>query len=190
MSPAPVRFDPTAIALHWLLALLILAALALGNYMSGLPLTPTRLKLYNWHKWLGVTVLGLSILRLAWRLRHRPPPLPPMPAWQRMAAQGVRGLMYALFIGVPLAGWAYSSAAGFPMVLFGVLPLPDFVAPDRDLAEAIKPLHGLLAYTLAALAAVHVGAALKHQFFDRDGLLQRMLPKQMAAANVHGTQTR
>jgi cytochrome b561 len=96
--------------------------------------------------------------------------------WQRRAARGVHALLYLLALAVPLAGWAYSSAAGFPVVLFGVLPLPDWVAADRELAAALKPLHKALAYTLAAGIALHVAAALKHQFVDRDGLLRRMWP--------------
>ncbi len=84
--------------------------------------------------------------------------------------------LYLLFFAVPLVGWAYSSAAGFPIVLFGVLPLPDFVAADRAFSETIKPLHGALAWSLAAVVLLHIGAALKHQFVDRDGLLLRMLP--------------
>jgi cytochrome b561 len=163
-------------ALHWLLALMILGSLAMGLYMTSLPLSPTRLKLYNWHKWAGVMILVLSAARLLWRLSHRPPADVAMPAWQQRAAHVTHGAMYALFFAIPLAGWAYSSAAGFPIVLFGVLPLPDWVSPDRELAEAIKPLHKWLAYVLGALVAVHVAAALKHQLFDRDGLLLRMLP--------------
>jgi cytochrome b561 len=88
----------------------------------------------------------------------------------------VHGALYGLFFMVPLAGWAYSSAAGFPVVLFGVLPLPDFVRPDRALAEVLKERHALLAFALAALVLLHVAAALKHHFVDRDGLLQRMRP--------------
>ena len=180
-QPAPsTRYTPMAMLLHWLLALMILGSLSVGLYMTGLPFSPTRLKLYNWHKWAGIVILALSALRLLWRLRHRPPPTPPMPPmarWQRWASHGIHRLMYALFFAVPLLGWAYSSAAGFPVVVFGVLPLPDFVAPDRALAELLKPWHGLLAKTLAAAALVHVAAALKHQFIDRDGLLQRMLPQ-------------
>ena len=180
-QPAPsTRYTPMAMLLHWLLALMILGSLSVGLYMTGLPFSPTRLKLYNWHKWAGIVILALSALRLLWRLRHRPPPTPPTPPmarWQRWASHGIHGLMYALFFAVPLLGWAYSSAAGFPIVVFGVLPLPDFVAPDRTLAELLKPWHGLLAKTLAAAALVHVAAALKHQFIDRDGLLQRMLPQ-------------
>ena len=81
----------------------------------------TRLKLYNWHKWAGVTILALSAARLLWRLGHRPPPDAPGPRWQKLAAHGTHLALYALFFAVPLAGWAYSSAAGFPIVLFGVL---------------------------------------------------------------------
>lgn len=171
-----VRYHPGSIALHWLLALMILGSLAVGLYMTGLPLSPTRLKLVNWHKWAGVTILALSAVRLLWRLAHRPPPAAPMPAWQRRAAHGAHAVLYALFFAVPLAGWAYSSATGFPVVLFGVLPLPDFVGADRALSETLKPLHQWLAYVLAAVVALHVAAALKHHFVDGDGLLWRMMP--------------
>ncbi|MFY9514169.1 MAG: cytochrome b [Rubrivivax sp.] len=174
--PAPHRYSSPAIALHWLLAVMIFGALGVGLWMTGLPFSPTRLKLYNWHKWAGVAILVLSALRLLWRLGHRPPPALPMPAWQARAAQAAHGLLYLLFFAVPLAGWAYSSAAGFPIVWFGVLPLPDFVAPDREFAETLKALHRWLAYSLAAVVAVHVLGALKHQFIDHDGLLARMLP--------------
>jgi cytochrome b561 len=180
-SSASVRYTHAAIALHWLLALLLVAMFIVGLYMTSLPFSPQRLKLYNWHKWLGVVVLTLSFVRLLWRLTHRPPALPPavaaaMPAWQQWAHHGTHGLLYVLFFAVPLLGWAYSSAAGFPVVVFGVLPLPDFVPADKALAEFVKPLHKIGAMALAALAVLHVAAALKHQFIDRDGLLARMLP--------------
>jgi len=173
--PLPeARYSAVAIVLHWLLALAILVSFCVGVYMADLPLSPTRLKLYNWHKWAGVTILALSALRLIWRLTHRPPPDVPMPAWQARAAHVTHLLFYVLFLAVPLVGWAYSSAAGFPIVLFGVLPLPDFISPNRELAEAIKPWHGTLAWALAGVVALHVLAALKHQFVDKDGLLNRM----------------
>lgn len=165
-----------AIALHWLLALALVGSFGVGLYMTNLPFSPARLKLYNWHKWAGVTILTLSAIRLLWRLTHRPPPAPAMPAWQARASKAVHGLLYGLFFAVPLAGWAYSSAAGFPVVVFGVLPLPDWVAPNRELAEALKPLHANLAWALALLALLHVLAALKHHFIDRDDLLTRMRP--------------
>jgi cytochrome b561 len=178
LSPADARYTSPAIALHWLLALLILGTLAVGLVMTSLPLTPTRLRLFNWHKWAGIGVLILSLLRLLWRSGHPPPPALPVPRWQQRAARSVHALLYLLCVAVPLAGWAYSSAAGFPVVLFGVLPLPDWVAADRELAATLKPLHHALAYSLAVAIALHVGAACKHQFVDRDGLLRRMWPRR------------
>ena len=135
-----------------------------------------RRTIYKWHKWLGITILTLSALRLLWRLTHRPPADPPMPAWQRRAAQATHGALYVLFFAVPLVGWAYSSAAGFPVVVFGVLPLPDFVPASEALAEALKPWHGRFAMGLAGLIALHIAAAVKHQVVDRDALLSRMWP--------------
>ncbi|MDD2712762.1 MAG: cytochrome b/b6 domain-containing protein, partial [Simplicispira sp.] len=115
------RYSTTAIALHWLLAGALVALFSLGWYMTELPFSPQRLKLYNWHKWAGVAILALSLVRLLWRLTHRPPALPAameraMPGWQKAAHHGTHHLMYALFFAVPLIGWAYSSAAGFPIV--------------------------------------------------------------------------
>ncbi len=170
------RYHPASMALHWLLALLILGSLAVGLYMTGLPFSPQRLKLYNWHKWAGVLILVLSAARLLWRLVQKPPALPAMPAWQARAAHGAHLALYVLFFAVPLSGWAYSSAAGFPIVLFAVLPLPDWVPVSRELAETLKPVHHYLAYALAAIVGLHVAGALKHHFIDRDGLLLRMLP--------------
>lgn len=180
-SLAPARYHGVSIALHWILALALGTMFGVGLYMADLPLSPLRLKLYNWHKWGGIVILVLSLLRLMWRLTHRPPALPltvevAMPAWQRRAYHATHGLLYALFFVVPLVGWAYSSAAGFSIVLFGVLPLPDFVPADKALAALIKPWHGWSAFALAGLVALHVAAALKHHWVDRDSLLQRMLP--------------
>lgn len=168
------RYSTIAIGLHWLLAAAILASLLVGNFMSDLAVSPLRLRLVNWHQWAGVTILALSLLRLAWRVTHRPPPDMPMPSWQRSAAHAAHWAMYLLFFAVPLAGWAHSSAAGSQVVWFAILPLPDFVAPDKALAATLKALHAVLAYTLAALVALHVAAVIKHQAVDRDGLLGRM----------------
>lgn len=180
-STVSPKYSHVAIALHWLLALSLLSIFVVGVYMADLPFSPQRLKLYNWHKWAGVSILILSVLRLLWRATHTPPALPvkvvnSMPAWQMAAYHATHGLLYALFFIVPLVGWAYSSAAGFPIVLFGVLPLPDFVSADKALAELIKPWHEISAFALAGLALLHMAAALKHHFVDRDGLLQRMVP--------------
>jgi cytochrome b561 len=175
MSGAPRHALP-AIALHWLSAALIVAAVAVGAWMTGLPNGILKLKLYNQHKWIGATVLALSLLRLAWRATHRPPPAPPLRRVQARAAAAVQAALLLLLVLVPLLGWAYSSAAGYPLVWLGVLPLPDWVPQDRELAARLKPWHGRAAWLLVALAALHVAAALKHHFIDRDGLLWRMAP--------------
>lgn len=180
-SGNPSRYTAVAMALHWLLGLSLVAMFVLGVYMADLPFSPWRMKLYNWHKWAGITFLALSVLRLVWRISHRPPALPAaitraMPAWQNLAHHATHHLLYVLFFVVPLLGWAYSSAAGFPIVWFGQIALPDFVPADKALAEMIKPLHELSAFALMGLAGLHIAAALKHQWFDRDGLLERMLP--------------
>lgn len=172
----PQRYTFTAIALHWLLAVLIIGTFLVGWQMASMPFSPQRLKLYNWHKWAGSVILALSALRLLWRLFNRPPANLPMSPAQRIAAHATHHLLYLLFFAVPLVGWAYSSAAGFPIVVFGLVPLPDFVPVDKALAAAIKPWHGWLAYSLAVLVVLHVAAALKHHFIDRDGLLHRMVP--------------
>jgi len=178
-SSAPARYHPVSIALHWLLGAALAGMFAVGLYMVDLPFSPQRLQLFNWHKWAGVLVLTLSFVRLLWRLSHRPPALPvaveaAMPGWQRIAHQGTHLGLYGLFFAVPLLGWAYSSAAGFPVVLLGVLPLPDFVPVGEDLADVLKLLHRFSAYAMAGLVLLHVAGALKHQFVDRDRLLARM----------------
>lgn len=181
LNRQPRRYSAVAITLHWLLAAAILGIFAVGLYMADLPFSPARMKLFNWHKWAGVCILLLTVLRLVWRVTHRPPALPQtvtlaMPGWQMQAYHATHHLMYALFFVVPLLGWVYSSAIGYSIVLFGVLPLPDLVGADKALAELIKPWHGLAAWALIVLAALHIGAALKHHWIDRDGLMQRMLP--------------
>ena len=180
-APAPMpavktRYDGVAMLFHWVLAIAIIGTFSVGWYMADLPFSLTRLKLFNWHKWAGVTILALSALRLLWRLGHRPPADLPMPAWQKLGAHAVHWLLYAAFFAVPLSGWAYSSAAGFPIVWFGVLPLPDFVPKDKALAESLKQLHQFFAYGLGLLVLAHLGAVVKHVVLDKDGLLRRMLP--------------
>ena len=176
------RYSRTAIGLHWLLALMIIGSFGVGLYMADLPMSPLRLRLVNWHKWAGVTILALSAVRLAWRLSHTPPPLPDavvraMPRWQRQLHQGTLCMLYVLFFAVPLLGWAYSSALGLPVVWLGLVQLPDFVAHDEALAKSVLlPLHRAGAYLLAALVVVHVAGVLKHRWIDRADLLPRMWP--------------
>ena len=171
------RYTRTAIALHWLIALLIFAAFPLGLYMTGLQLSPRKLQLYSYHKWIGVGVLLLAGLRLAWRAGHRPPPLVAgMPRWQEIAAHATHHLLYLLLLLIPISGWLMSSALGVPVVWFGVLPLPDLVGKDKELGEVLKLVHKTLNYGLLLLVLAHVAGAVKHQWVDRDGTLARMLP--------------
>ena len=172
-----MRYTRTAMSLHWLIALMLFGMFGLGLYMTELPLSPTKLKLYSYHKWAGVTLFLLVLLRLGWRVTHMPPALPPgTPAWQARAAAAGHHLLYVLMIAAPLSGWLMSSAKGFQTVWFGVLPLPDLLAKDEALGEALLLTHRLLNWFFMLVVAGHVVAALKHHFIDRDGLLSRMLP--------------
>ena len=171
------RYTHTAIALHWLIALLVFAAFPLGLYMHDLPLSPTKLRLYSYHKWIGVAVFMLAAIHMSWRIRHRPPALSDtMQKWEKIAAHGAHHTLYLLLLIIPLSGWLMSSAKGFQTVWFGVLPLPDLVGKDKELGETLETLHSILSYTMLGLVVVHVGAALKHHFFVRDDILVRMLP--------------
>jgi cytochrome b561 len=172
------RYTKPAVWMHWLVALLVIAAFALGLTMTGIDgITPTKLEYYSWHKWLGVTVLGLACIRLLWRLAHPAPAYPAhMPAWQQSAAHGLHGLLYLLMFAVPLSGYFYSLAANVPVVYLGILPLPVLIDPDPELKQVLKQVHFVLNMTLLAAVALHVAAALKHHFIDRDGVFKRMLP--------------
>ena len=184
MSPSPVkapssdrRYGRVAIALHWLVAIAILGSFSVGLYMADLPLSPQKLKLYSWHKWAGVTIFLFVVVRLGWRLLHRPPELPVgMPAWQHAVAAATHVLLYLLMFAVPITGWLMSSAKGFQTVYFGVLPLPDLLVKNEELGDLLKEVHTLLNFSMAALVLAHLGAALKHHFIDRDDVLARMLP--------------
>ena len=172
------RYTHTAIVFHWLIALLIIGTFSLGLVMTDIPgLTPTKLKYYAWHKWAGVTVLTLAALRLLWRLLNPAPAYPAsMAGWQQRAAHGLHLLLYVLIFAVPLSGYFYTLAAGVPVVYFGLVQLPLLIAPNPELKPLLKGLHYWLNMVLAGAVGVHVAAALKHQFIDRDGVMKRMLP--------------
>ncbi len=169
-------YTRTAIALHWLAVLLIAANLALGLSMVDMPLGPQKLRWFAWHKWIGITVFLVTAARLGWRRAHPAPPPVAMPEWQRRAAAAIHAALYVLMLAIPLSGWLYSSATGVSVVYLGLVPLPDLVPKDKALAAVLKLLHIMLNFTLLALVFVHTGAALKHHFVDRDGVLARMLP--------------
>lgn len=176
-SATPLRFGNTAIALHWVIALLIFAGWGLGACMVELKLSPAKLRLYSWHKWIGVSVFLLVCVRAAWRATHpAPPDNPAHPAWQRRAARLVQVALYLLMFALPLSGWVYSSATGYPTVYLGLLQLPDLVDKDKELAVVLKVLHLWLGWALAAIITAHVIGALQHHVLDRDDTLARMLP--------------
>ncbi len=177
-SPHPPRqYSGVAKGLHWLMALLIAGLVALGLYMHELPLSPQKLQLYSWHKWAGVTVFVLLLVRVATRIALPPPSLPgKMSRRQQQAAQAGHLALYLLMLAIPLSGWLMSSAKGFQTVWFGVLPLPDLLGKDKALGALLADVHEVLSWTLVAMVAAHGGAALKHHFIDRDDVLARMLP--------------
>ena len=171
-----VRYGFVAQGLHWTIAGLVVVQVALGKIADELPVGLDKLALMARHKSVGITILALAVIRLAWRLIDRPPPPPPMPRWQHAASRLTHAAFYLLLFAMPVSGWLMSSASNYPVSWFGLLQLPDFVRPDEGLKDLLEDVHETLAKALIALAVLHVVAALKHQFIDRDGLLMRMLP--------------
>jgi cytochrome b561 len=172
-----LRYTRTAQSLHWLMALMIFGLLALGFYMSDLPLSPDKLQYYAWHKWAGVSVFALVWLRLAWRITHQPPAMPDsMSATLQWGAHAGHFLLYALMLCIPISGWLMSSAKGFQTVWFGVLPIPDLIGKDKLLGENLAELHEALNIGLLLLIAGHTAAAFFHHFIHKDHTLRRMWP--------------
>ena len=174
---APDRFGLVAKTLHWLTLLLLIGSFTLAFSMTALPLSPRKLQLYSWHKWFGVTIFLIAIVRLAWRLAG-PVPRPPeaMPQWQRRLAGTSHATLYTLLIVMPLTGWVMSSALNLPVVYLGLIHIPSPFGVDRALGEAMLVVHRTLAWTLLALVGIHVLAALYHHIVLRDDVLRRMLP--------------
>ncbi len=170
------RYTRTAILLHWLGALLIASNFVLGLSMVDLPFGAQKFRWYGWHKWTGITVFLVALARLLWRTAYPVPPPVAMPEWQRTAARVTHALLYVLMLAIPLSGWLYSSATGVSVVYLGLVPLPDLVPKDKALAAVLKAVHVTLNFTLLALVFLHAGAAFKHHFVDRDGVLARMVP--------------
>ena len=162
--------------LHWIVVAMIIVQYVLAEAADELPTGVEKLATLAQHKSVGLTILLVALLRIGWRLFDPPPPPPPMPAWQRLAAAANHWGLYALLFAMPLTGWMMSSASNYPVSWFGLVQLPDLVGPDRGLKHLLEEVHETLANALIALVLLHVAAALKHQFWDRDGLLWRMLP--------------
>ena len=185
------RYTRTAMLLHWLVAALIIGNVVLIWTVDLFPDEQVR-PVINLHKSLGITVLGLALLRVLWRFSHRPPALPrSYPRLERAGAHLAHLLLYGLILGLPLSGWihdsAFKDADKYPLVLFGLIPWPRIgfiMALDPATKEQVHSLwfavHQSLAYALYALLALHVLGALKHQFIDHEAEFARMLPGSRA----------
>lgn len=169
------RYTRVAIALHWLVAALLVGQIALGWWMQEIPKQPVgpRVDAFNLHKSVGLTVLALMLVRLGWRLSHPPPALPPLPAWQARLAGATHGLLYALLIVHPLVGYLGSVWSGYPVKYFG-MTLPAWGWKSEGLKDLCSTIHLWTSLALVGLIALHVAGALKHALVDRDGLLARM----------------
>ena len=169
------RYTSPAIALHWLIAALIAFLFGLGWYMVDLPKGPVRTPYFSLHKSIGLTVAGLALLRLLWRLGHRPPALPEtMPAWQRRAAGFSHTLLYVFMFLQPVSGYVSSSFSGYTTKYFGI-PLPNWGWKDQILNELFTEIHVVSSVILLSLIVVHVSAVILHAS-RRDGVAGRMLP--------------
>jgi cytochrome b561 len=170
-------YDPVARGLHWLTVLLVLAEYIVGSAMPGIRLGTPFVLLIRLHLALGSGLLLVVLARILWRLTHRPPPAPLLPAWQRRLAGVTHFALYLVLILMPLAGWASASAHGYPVRAFGILPLPALVAYRAHVGFRLGDVHAdVLYWILLALIVMHVGAALYHRFVRRDTVLGRMLP--------------
>ena len=161
---------------HWLVAAIILVQFVLGKVAEGMSISPAKIDTFVWHKSLGVTVLLIVLLRLAWRLFDSPPDAPAgiPPRETKLAAIG-HWLLYVLMFAVPLSGWWVSDASRVPFEAYFVVPMPDLIATDRAAQETASTVHEILTNALLAVAAVHVAAALWHHFYHRNAVLRRML---------------
>ena len=183
----PAKYTRTAMALHWLIALLISINLVLIWFINYWPEERVRLVI-DTHKSTGITVLGLVIVRLLWRYTHKPPALPSTyKLWEQRASHWAHMALYGVMLLLPISGWlhdsAWKDAATHPMQLFGLVPWPRIgwimsidAATKEMLHDAFGLLHTVAGYLLYGLWVAHIGGALKHQFIDKDAELQRMLP--------------
>jgi len=174
-----LRYSNGAVALHWIMAALLLAQIWVGWTFHGMERGPARGDWFAWHKTLGALILVFAIVRLAWRLMHKPPPFPEeLPHWERIAAVWSHRIFYALLILLPLTGLSAISggADSATTALVGGIPLPLIPGLSEAFGDAMGDTHELLVKLTIALLVLHVGAALKHQFFDRSRAAGRMPP--------------
>lgn len=171
---------------HWFIAVLIFIAFALGWTMEGLELSKSKLNFYAWHKWLGLLILVLVLLRLCWRILTKVPghTSTQVPGIFHFGAQLGHFLLYAVLILLPLVGWLRSSSAGFQIVILEVFPVPDLLSKDEALSKQLAEVHELLALFLALLVVGHVAAVVIHHLFFKDPVLQKMKPNLLHKALI------
>lgn len=175
---------------HWLIVVLIVVMAWLGLTMTDLPNSPYKIRLYTLHKSIGLSLLALVILRLLWRAyTGAPRPLPGIPAWQERVASLTHFALYVLLLAIPLSGWIFNSAAGFPLQWFGVVNLPALAGRSTALRELSGTWHELLFWALIVLALVHAAAAVYHHLFQHDATLARMLPRNWLRIPDHHQET-
>jgi cytochrome b561 len=184
------RWGRVSQLLHWLIVVLIVVMAYLGLTMTDLPNNPYKIRLYALHKSIGLSLLALVILRLLWRrYTGAPRPLPGIPAWQERVASLTHFALYVLLLAIPLTGWIFNSAAGFPMQWFGVVNLPALTGRSTALRELSGSWHELLFWALIVLALVHAAAAIYHHLFQHDATLARMLPRNWLRIPDHHQET-
>jgi len=172
------RWGAVSQLLHWLIVLMILALGTVGLVMTDMRNSPDKVQLYLLHKSFGLTLLALVVLRLGWRLyAGAPHPVPGTPIWQERIAALTHGALYVLLFAIPLSGWVFNSAAGYPLRWFGMFNLPALAAKSQDLREVSGEAHELLFWALIALTVAHAGAAFYHHLIQHDATLARMLPR-------------
>jgi cytochrome b561 len=163
--------------LHWAIVILIIAQYFIAEAADELPDGIEKLSLITRHKSLGMLVLILALVRIGWRLANRGAPAPvAMPRRQQIAAAAGHGLLYLLVLAQPITGWAMSSAANYPVTLFGWFQFPALVGANHDLHELLEEVHEGVFVALAVVAALHAAAALYHHFVMKDDSLRRMSP--------------
>ena len=174
---SPARYDRTAVILHWIVALLIIALIGIGWHMVGIPKkTPDRGLFFNLHKSLGIVTAIFIVMLIVWRIRHVAPPfLAAMPKWERKVANLNHRLFYVLMVLVTFTGYLTSAFSGFGPELFGIA-LPQGGWEDVAIRGNFAAVHRVNALIFAVLIAIHIAAALKHLLVDKDGVFQRMLP--------------
>jgi cytochrome b561 len=172
------RWGPVSQGLHWLIVILIVVMAYLGLTMVDLPTTPHKITVYMLHKSIGISILALVALRLAWRLyAGTPRTLAGIPTWQSRIASLTHAALYTLLFAVPISGWVLNSSTGFPLRWFNLLNLPSLAGKSESLHSIAKPVHEWLFWTLILLALGHAAAAIYHHLFQRDDTLARMLPR-------------